>query len=225
MRQAIHHAAGRIGPCWSISHLMGTEAQVFRVIAGAPAQVQEILSAEVTRRFHASPFTPADLIIVGNNPWPGDPMQSFKVLLQHRAACRSGGVLIGLFWTDSMEIDRSFPIFALRLIAATGSIGGWMIRRLLPVSQRIAATRGSPAEFMLHWACELVVDRTVLVYSPPLRVRLGPRLGPIHLFADQASLWRAAAMALGRRHNLAGHHRLCVFPQGGLTYVTQSTIT
>ena len=41
-----------------------------------------------------------DLIVAGNHPWPGDPMQSFKVLLHHRIACRPGGVLVGLFWTD-----------------------------------------------------------------------------------------------------------------------------
>ena len=37
-------------------------------------------------------------------------MQSFKVLLQHREACRPGGVLVGFFWTDPGEIDRSFPL-------------------------------------------------------------------------------------------------------------------
>ena len=68
MRQAIHYAAGRIGPCWSISHLMGTEAQVFRVIAGTPSQVQEILSAEVTRRFHAPPFAPVRSHYCGEQP-------------------------------------------------------------------------------------------------------------------------------------------------------------
>ena len=134
---------------------------------------------------------PADLIVAGNHPWPGDPMQSFKVLLHHRAACRPGGVLVGLFWTDPAEIDRSFPIAALRRIAATGALGGWTIRRLLPVAQRIAAASGSPAAFMLRWARELVVDRTVLVYAPPLCERVGPRLGPVRLFADQAALWRA----------------------------------
>ena len=70
------------------------------MVAGDPEQVQDLLAAEVSRRFHAPPSAPADLIIAGNHPWPGDPMQSFKVLLQHRAACRSGGVLVGLFWTD-----------------------------------------------------------------------------------------------------------------------------
>ena len=49
---------------------------------------------------------------------------------------------------------------------------------------------------MIHWARELVVDRTVLVYAPPLFERLGPRLGPVRLFGDQAKLWRAAAEAL-----------------------------
>jgi hypothetical protein len=73
---------------------------------------------------------------------------------------------------------------------------------------------GRPGAFMLRWARELVVDRTVLVYAPPLHARLGPRLGPIRLFADQAHLWRAAADAL------AGipAPRVHVFPQGGLTY-------
>ena len=43
---------------------------------------------------------------------------------------------------------------------------------------------------MIRWARELVVDRTVLVYAPPLYDRIGPRLGPIRLFDDQARLWR-----------------------------------
>ena len=61
--------------------------------------------------------------MAGNDPWPGDPMQSFKVLLHHRAAMRSGGVLAGLFWTDPDEIDRSFPITALRVYRRDGEIG------------------------------------------------------------------------------------------------------
>ena len=55
----------------------------------------------------------AHVLVAGNHPWPGDPMQSFKVLLHHRAASMPGGVLIGMFWTDPNEIDRSFPIKAL----------------------------------------------------------------------------------------------------------------
>ena len=35
MRQAIHAAAARLGPCWSISHLAGGRGQVFRIVAGA----------------------------------------------------------------------------------------------------------------------------------------------------------------------------------------------
>ena len=61
--------------------------------------------------------------MAGNHPWPGDPMQSFKVLLHHRAACRPGGVLVGLFWTDPDEIDRSFPISALRSDRRDGGLG------------------------------------------------------------------------------------------------------
>ena len=62
----------------------------------------------------------------------------------------------------------------------------------------------SPAAFMLHWARELVVDRTVLVYAPPLHDRIGPRLGPVHLFADQTALWHAAAKTLARNTRGSG---------------------
>ena len=172
------------------------------------------------RRFQAPPSAPADLIVAGNHPWPGDPMQSFKVLLQHRAACRSGGVLVGLFWTDPAEIDRSFPISVLRRIAATGALGAGRFDGSCRSPSGSPRPAGSPAAFMLRWACELVVDRTVLVYAPPLRDRLGPRLGPVRLFADQAALWHAAAMALDRQSRLAGPLSVRVFPQGGLTYVT-----
>jgi lactate racemase len=219
MRQAIHAAASRIGPCWSISHLIGGLGQCFRIVAGHPEHVQDLIASEVKRRFQAPAAAPVDLIVVGNNPWPGDPMQSFKVLLHHRVACRPGGVLVGLFWTDPREIDRSFPITALRRIAATGTLGGWTICRLLPMAQRITSAAGSPAAFMLRWARELVVDRSVLVYAPPLYERIGPRLGPVRLFDDQAALWQAAAIALDCRDRRTAPRVLRVFPQGGLTYV------
>jgi hypothetical protein len=223
MRRAIHAAAERLGPCWSISHIVGRRGQVLQIATGHPEQVQDLLSAEARRRFQASSAPPADLVVVANDPWPGDPMQSFKVLLHHRAACRPGGVLAGFFWTDPTEIGRSFRTDLLRLITATGGWGAWTIRRLLPVAQRIAAATSMPAAFMLHWARELVVDRTVLVYAPALHERVGRRLGPIPLFADQAALWQAAAMALERRGRIGTAHlpRIRVFPQGGLTYVPQ----
>jgi hypothetical protein len=221
MRRAIHAAALRLGPCWSISHLAGGPGQVFLIVAGHPECVQDRLAAEARQRLQAPPASPADLIVAGNHPWPGDPMQSFKVLLHHRAASRRGGVLVGLFWTDPDEIDRSFPIAALRRIAATGSWGGMLIRRLLPLGQRIAAASRSPAAFMLHWARELVVDRTVLVYAPPLHARLGDRLGPVRVFSDQAALWQTAAKALDHRGQPGASEplRIRVFPQAGLSYV------
>lgn len=220
MRQAIHEAASKIGPCWSISHSIGGVGQVFRVIAGHPEPVHDLLSAEARRRFCAPLAPEADLIIAGNYPWPGDPMQSFKVLLHHRAACRSGGVLVGLFWTDPDEIDRSFPIASLRAIAATGVAGGWTIRRFLPFAEWAATAAGSPVAFMLRWARELVTDRKVLVYAPPLYQRVGSRLGPVRLFGEQAALWQATAAAIKRDNGAvpAGTLRLRVFPQGGLTY-------
>ena len=76
---------------------------------------------------------------------------------------------------------------------------------------------------MLRWARELVVDRTVLVYSPPLHARIGPRLGPVRLFADLPALWKAAIASLGKRREASP--RIRIFPQGGLTYVPLSLTT
>jgi hypothetical protein len=223
MRRAIHIAAERLGPCWSISHVIGGPSQILRVLAGHPAQVQDCLASEARRRFEAPTRALADLVVVGNHPWPGDPMQSFKVLLHHRAACLPGGVLVGLFWTDPKEIGRSFPVSALRWIAATGTWGGWAIRRLLPIAQHVSAAAGSSAAFMIRWARELVVERTVLVYSPELRNRIGPCLGPVRLFADQETLWRCAwekCRSQSPQTDARGPRplRIRVFPEGGLTY-------
>ncbi len=220
MRRAIRAAASLLGPCFSISHLLGAPGQVLEVRAGHPDPVQDELSAEAKRRFQAPDAAPADLIVAGNNPWPGDPMQSFKVLLQHRAATRSGGVLVGLFWTDPPEIDRSVPMPWLRTIAASGSWGGWTIRRGVAMANQALSAVGSPSAFLLGWARELVVDRTVLVYAPPLAERLGSRLGPIQLFADQDALWKAAIASLSDIPS----PRVRVFPQGGLTYAPQSGV-
>ena len=87
----------------------------------------------------------------------------------------------------------------MRLIAASGAPGGWIIRRAVPLVERAMSAGGSPAAFMLRWARELVVDRTVLVYSPPLHARIGPRLGPVRLFADLPALWKVAIASLETR--------------------------
>ncbi|WP_435015354.1 lactate racemase domain-containing protein [Tundrisphaera sp. TA3] len=219
MRSAIRSAAGLLGPCLSISHLLGPPGVVLRVVAGHPDPVQDALAEEARRRFRAPDHDPAgvDVVVAGNDPWPGDPMMSFKVLLQHRAAGRPGGVLVGFFFTDPDAIDRSVPMPVLRGIAAVGSPGGWAVRRGVAVADRVVRALRAPNEFLIRWARELVVDRTVLVYSPPLHARLGSNLGPVRIFANQGRLWDHAARALG------GHpHPACrVFPQGGLTYCPQ----
>ncbi len=218
MRQAIRSAAALLpGPCLSISHVLGPPGTVFRVRAGAVEAVQEVLVEEARRRSAIEAGDPpADVVVAGNFPWPGDPMQSFKVLLNHRAAGVPGGALVGFFWTDPAEIDRSFPLPALRAIAATGAVGGWVVRRGLRLADRIVSATESPSKFMLRWARELVADRSVHVYAPPLRQRLGPRLGPVRLHDDVADLWRGVERSLGRVPR-AGH----VFPSGGLTYCPQ----
>ena len=54
MRQAIHAAAALLGPCWSVSHLAGGRGQVFRIVAGHPERVQDILAEEARRRLQAA---------------------------------------------------------------------------------------------------------------------------------------------------------------------------
>ncbi len=158
-----------------------------------------------------------DLVVAGNHPWPGDPMQSFKVLLQNRADVRPGGVIVGLFWTDPEEIERSMPLSSLRRIAVTGTLGSWAIHRLLPRAGRTAHALKSPKAFLIDWARELVVDRTVLVYAPELRRRLGRHLGPVGLFDDLPTLWRAVEAVLGSPPQNA-----TLLPIGGLTYTPSS---
>jgi lactate racemase len=223
MRQAVQNAAQLLGPCYSVSHLMGGPGEIFRVLVGHPIPVQDTLATEAKRRFQAQSSTPVDVVAVGNYPWPGDPMQSFKVLLHHRTACRPGGVLVGLFWTDAEEVDRSFPMGLLHGIASMGQFGARAIVKLLPVAEHATSIFGNPSAFMLHWARELVVDRSVLVYAPPLFDRLGPWLGPVQLFADQTQLWNAVELALHRSGRNVTQPLVRVFPYGGLSYVTAYT--
>ncbi len=81
MRRAIHAAAAKLGPCVSISHLLGPPGTVLHVAAGHPDLVQDRLAAEARRRFEAPELAPGevDVVVAGNAPWPGDPMMSFKV--------------------------------------------------------------------------------------------------------------------------------------------------
>ncbi len=215
MRAAIRSAARLLpGRCALISHLIGEPGQVFRVLSGDVDAVQDALSADAARRFRVPEAPEADVVIAGNDPWPGDPMMSFKVLINHRSAAKPGGLLIGFFWTVPEEIDRTFPLGPLKAIAATGPLGGWIARRGLAAADWASAAVGSPSQFLIRWARELVVDRTVMVFAPPLRERLGPRLGPIRLFDDQDELWKAAREALANVPSPTAR----IFPRGGLTY-------
>ena len=216
MRLAIRSAAAKLGPCLSISHLLGPPGTLLHVESGHPDLVQDALAAQARTRFRARAVDPSqvDLVVAGNDPWPGDPMMSFKVLLQHRAAGRPGGVLAGFFWTHPDEIDRSVPMSVLKGVAATGTPGGWLLRNGLAAADRVVSTLHTPSEFLIRWARELVVDREVLVYAPPLHASIGSRLGPIRIFDDQAKLWEAARWALKG----GPPPRYRVFPQGGLTY-------
>ena len=175
---------------------MGEPGHVFRVLSGDVDAVQRTLSDEAARRFRAPSGAPADVVVAGNNPWPGDPMMSFKVLINHRAAAKPGGLLIGVFWTNEDAIGSSFPIGALKAIAATGAAGGWVARRGLKAADRVTRSLGTTSHFMIRWARELVVDRNVLVFAPPLTAKLGSRLGPIRLYDDQREMWSDASRLL-----------------------------
>ena len=147
-------------------------------------------------------------------------MQSFKVLLHHRAACRPGGVLVGLFWTDPAG-DRSIVShWRLATDRGNGSARGLddppvtpdrasdSPRR--PVRRRLSCCAG-------HASSSLTAPCSV--YAPTLHERIGPRLGPIRLFADQMALWESARSrwVAAIEPRMGGSCR--VFPQGGLTYV------
>ena len=219
MRQAIQQAATLLGPCVSISHLLGARGQVFDVVSGHPDEVQDRLASEVKRRFRAPDAPLADILVAGNSPWPGDPMQSFKVLLNHRAATKPGGVLIGLFWANDEELDRSFPLPALKAIALTGNWGGWALRKGLALADAFVSHFHPSFEFMVKWARELVVDRTILIYSPLLFEKIGTHLGPIRVYREMEPLWRDARRALGENPLPS----IRVFPQAGLTYAPETS--
>jgi len=221
MRQAIHEAARLLGPCFSLSHLIAAPGRILRVLAGQPAAVQDALAGEAEARFRAPDASPSDLLVVGNHPWPGDPLQSFKALLHHQSACRANGILAGVFWTDPQELDRSAPLGALRLIARLGPAGGALIRLGLPCAQHVSRSLGLRSAFMIRWARELVVDREVVVLAPPIQARLGSRLGPVRLVSSQADLWSSVARSLGRLKREQAL-RIRVFPWGGLSFAPPS---
>jgi hypothetical protein len=218
MRAAIREAAGFLrGRTISISHVIGPPGTILAVSAGDVDLVQELLSAEVSRRFEATGAEPADVVIATSAPWPGDPMQSFKVLLNHRAACRKHGALVGLFWTDPAEVGRSFPVQALRGIAASGRAGAFAIQHGLRGAERVLTGLAHPSRFMVRWARELVIDRHVMIYSPQLRGVLGRRLGPVRLFDDLGELFASVCKSLR-----GDPYLVRVFPCGGLSYAREA---
>jgi hypothetical protein len=220
MRAAIREAAALLpGHCFSVSHLLGAGGDVLEVFAGDVDFVQHSLSVGAARRFRVDCSNgTADLVVVGNFPWPGDPLMSFKVLLNHRAALRQRGVLAGFFWTDPDELDRSLPMGVLRTISATGPLGGWVIQHGLRNAERLTSWFKHPSRFMIRWARELVADQSVFVYSPELSQRFGRMLGPVRLFSAPEDLWKQAQQELRHPPELA-----LVMPIGGLSYVANNS--
>jgi nickel-dependent lactate racemase len=217
MRQAISRAARLLpGGTLSVSHVIGrSPEEIYEVAAGDPDEVEARLAAEAKRRFAYVPpvgQNPADCILVGNAPWPGDPLHSFKVLLNHRAACKPGGVLAGVFWTDPAELGRSFSPGLARMISRTGPIGALATRIGLPAAEMFAALTDSPKRFMMRWARELVLDRHVVVYSPEMKASFGRRLGPVVIAGTPDEFWQAIRKRVGSSPAVTS------FPWGGLSY-------
>ena len=78
---------------------------------------------------------------------------------------------------------------------------------------------GSPAAFMLRWARELVVDRTVLVYSPRSTPGLAPASAPSGSLLTCPPCGKRAIASLDKfSPAFTADSRLS---QGGLTYVPQ----
>ncbi len=214
MRQAIRSAAALLpGPCFSISHLLGHPGQVLSVAAGDVDQVQERLSSTARHRLKAPDSEPADVVIAGNHPWPGDPMQSFKVLLEPSglgAKRRRPGWLL----LDRSRGNRPLVPHAgsegHRGLGCAGRLGrearleggrsgGFHPQKPQPVHDSLGArTRRRPRGAGLR---------------PPALSAPGPRLGPIRIFETQEPLWEAVEECLKNRPNL-----IRVFPSGGLTY-------
>jgi hypothetical protein len=218
MRQAISRAAKLLpGGTISISHVIGRNSnEIFAVSAGEPDMVALKNASEARRRFRwpgISQGALPELVIVGNSPWPGDPMHSFKTLLNHRSACKPGGVLAGVFWTDPAELGRSFPVGAARSIARSGRAGALATRFGLPLAEKIATWSGSSKRFMMRWARELVLDRTVIVYSPEMQQMFGSRLGSVFIAGSCDEFWK-----LIKKNYRNEIESVMVFPYGGLSY-------
>lgn len=217
MRLAIQSAALLLpGVTVSVSHVLGPTGEVLDVAAGEPLSVQERLAAEVRRRGLAPPRDLVDAVIVGNAPWAGDPVQSFKVLLQHRAALRPGGLLIGFFWTRPDAIEGTLPGYALILFSAVGILPAFVSRGLVLATDHLARLLRMSNWFLIRWIRELIGDQTVMIYAPGLQARVGGRLGPIRIYASQDRLWDDARRLFAG----SGNPTARIFPHGGLTYCT-----
>ena len=169
---------------------------MFRVDSpGGPNRVQDLLAAEARRRFQAQAAAPGRHGRRGQPPLAGRPDAELQGLASPPRRGRPGGVLVGLFLdrpaTRSTARSRLPPCES---IAATGRLGGWAIRRLVPTgrarpprprARRPRSCSAGPASWSL----------TAPSWSTPRRsmTRIGPRLGPIRLFADQPTLWEACA--------------------------------
>ncbi|MFM7316420.1 MAG: hypothetical protein ACKO5E_05685, partial [bacterium] len=83
----------------------------------------------------------------------------------------------------------------------------------LPLAEKIATWRGSSKRFMMRWARELVLDRTVIVYSPEMKSLFGPRLGSVRIAGNREEFWNCMI----KNHNKVIQSAI-IFPYGGLSY-------
>ena len=72
-------------------------------------------------------------------------------------------MFVGLFHAEESELNRSFPLPAMHAIAATGAIGGAIVRHGVALGRTLGEQRRQPLGVHVKMARELVVDRTLLV--------------------------------------------------------------
>ena len=198
-------------PC---SAVMG---QVFRIVAGHPERVQDLLAAEARRRLQAPTGT-------RRQTW------SWRATTPGRATrCKASKCCFttarpagpAVCWsacsgpTPLRSIARSpSPPCGASRRQAPGEDGrsGGCCRRL----RRIVGASGSPAAFMLHWACELVVDRTVLVLRPTASRtdRAAPGSRPAFRRSIRALARRRRGRSIGQAQLARSVFAFASFPRG-----------
>ena len=219
MRQAIHAAAELTRPMLVDQPLDAGRRAGFSRGCGDPERVQDLLADEADAPAPGARSSACGSRRRGQSSLAGRPDAELQGVasssrgVPSRAACWSA--CSGPIRTRSTARFRSSRCGESRL---TGGWGGGPFAGSCRSPSGIARAAGSPAAFMMRWACELVVDRTVLVYAPPLYDADRTPSGPGSAFrrsGRRSGKQRRRRLRAGRAGNAAGTVALRVFPRAG----------